>query len=122
MSDFSIQKKKQGNPPDSEVVVINGEITILNAVEIKSVLLDVFSGGNDLHLDMKGVTEVDLTGLQLICSAHIASIKLGRRFVVNLPVESESLIKIVHDAGFIRHLGCTMDISKTCIWTGGEIQ
>ena len=122
MSKFTIQKKKQKNHSAGvNHIVINGEMTIQNAVEIRNALLDTFSEGNNLQLDMKGVTDVDLTGLQVICAAHISSIKIGKNFTLVIN-GNEPIMKIVHDAGFLRHTGCSLDLSNTCVWTGGEKQ
>lgn len=122
MSEFSIQKIDQvDGPADVEHFVIRGEMTILNTVEIRNTLLDTFSNGKNLLLDLTGVTEVDLTGLQIICAAHMSAIKAKKNFALN-KCESESIMKSVHDAGFLRHIGCSVDISSTCVWTGGERQ
>jgi anti-anti-sigma regulatory factor len=119
MTDLTILASDRVNSTGTVNLVFNGEMTIRNACKIRSALIDAFSGGNNLHLDLNGVTEVDLTGLQLICAAHISSIKLDRCFSFDSS-NNESLQKIVQDAGFLRHIGCSVDISKTCVWTGGE--
>jgi len=121
VTEFSMQKINQGNSPGPATIAIGGEMTILNAAEIRTNIMEVISGGNDLHLDLKGVTDVDLTGLQLICAAHISAIKLRKRLDVDFSL-NEPLKKIIHDAGFLRHIGCSIDISNTCVWTGGECQ
>ena len=116
-----MQNMNQTDTPGNGIVVINGEMTIENAGEIRKLLLEALTGAEELRLDLKNVTHADLTGLQLICAAHISSIKLGKRFIVNVS-DSDPLKKVVQDAGFLRHIGCSVDIGKTCIWTGGDIQ
>jgi len=121
MLDISIQQMITADAPETKVITINGNMTIQHADEIKKVLLEALAGNDRLQLELEGISEVDLTGLQLICAAHRSAIKLGKRFLVNFSV-NEPIKTIVQDAGFIRHIGCSIDISKTCVWTGGENQ
>jgi anti-anti-sigma regulatory factor len=118
---IGMQYMNRAETPGKGIVVINGELTIENAGEIRNILLHALTGEEELRLDLNNVTHADLTGLQLICAAHISSIKLGKRFVVNVS-DSDPLKKVVRDAGFLRHIGCSVDIGKTCIWTGGDFQ
>jgi anti-anti-sigma factor len=121
MSDISIQQMIKADAQRTKVITLNGEMTIQNAEKIKKVLHGALVGNDRLQLDLEGVSAVDLTGLQLICAAHISSIKLEKQFIVNFSV-NEPIKTIVQDAGFIRHIGCSLDISKTCVWAGGENQ
>ncbi|HEX9022379.1 MAG TPA: STAS domain-containing protein [Geobacteraceae bacterium] len=121
MADMEIRRMEQEGTDETGVVAISGRMTIEHAGEIRSALLEVFASSDGVRLDLERVSEVDLTGLQLICAAHISSIRLKKRFNVNTTA-SEPLISFVQNAGFLRHIGCCMDISQTCVWTGGENQ
>ncbi len=121
MEEIAITKTEREGRAGGETVTISGRMTIEHAGEIRSALLEAISGGDELHLDLAGVSEADLTGLQLICAAHSSSIRLNKRFAVNAGL-SEPLKSIVRDAGFLRHIGCSIDISNTCVWAGGENQ
>lgn len=112
-------ESNQPNPSECRELAIKGELTIQRVVEIREVICDAFSEGGNLTLDLQRVTDIDLTGLQLLCSAHISSITRGKEFSVKFPAE-ESIKNIVNDAGFLRHTGCAGDVKHTCIWTGGE--
>lgn len=121
MSDITIQQMIKADAPETKVITLNGKMTIQYAEEIKKVLQEVLAGNDRLQLDLEGVSEVDLTGLQLICAAHISAIRLKKQFIVNFSI-NELIKTIVQDAGFIRHIGCSIDISKTCVWAGGDNQ
>jgi anti-anti-sigma regulatory factor len=121
MSDFSIQQMNQVDAPGTKIVVVNGEMTIQNAGEIRNVLLGAFSDGEGLCLEMGKVTEIDLAGLQLLCAAHKTSMTDKKPFSVS-GIDCEAIKTVIRDAGFLRHIGCAQDINKTCIWTGGEKQ
>jgi anti-anti-sigma factor len=121
MSDFSIQQMNQADAPGTKIVAVSGEMTIQNAGEIRNLLLEAFSGGEGVCLEMDKVTGIDLAGLQLLCAAHRTSMTEKKHFRVS-GTDSEAVKSVVRDAGFPRHIGCVQDICKTCIWTGGEKQ
>jgi anti-anti-sigma factor len=119
MIGFSINNSGKSDSGAIKEISINGEMTIQHAVEIKEHILQELADTGELRLDLKGVSNVDLIGLQLICAAHIASIKMGKQFFAAVAA-NEHFNKIVHDAGFLRHMGCAVDISRSCVWTGSE--
>lgn len=121
MSGFSIEQMNQKESPGTIIVVINGEMTIQNAEEIRNAMLKAFSDGERLILEMEKVTALDLTGLQLLCAAHRTSIVDKKHFSVN-GIYSDAIKSVIMDAGFPRRNGCVGDIDKTCVWTGGEKQ
>jgi anti-anti-sigma regulatory factor len=97
--------------------VIGGEMTILNAGEIRNALLVAFSEGEEVCLDLGKVTEVDLAGLQLLCAAHRTAMADKKQFSIS-GIDNEVIECVIQDAGFLRHTGCAEDVDKTCVWTG----
>jgi hypothetical protein len=61
MSDFSIHKVNQADAPGTKIVVVSGEMTIQNAGEIRKILLEAFSDGKGVLLEIGKVTEGDLS-------------------------------------------------------------
>lgn len=51
-------------PPTAAPLVLSGELTVLNAVELRQRMLDALSA--PLQVDLSGVTHVDGAGLQLL--------------------------------------------------------
>jgi anti-anti-sigma regulatory factor len=121
MSDFSIEQMNQADAPGIKIVAIGGEMTIQNAGEIRTALLEAFSQGEGVCLEMGRVTGVDLAGLQLLCAAHRTSITNKKHFSI-IGIDNEAMKCVIRDAGFLRHTGCAEDVNKTCVWTGGEKQ
>ena len=70
MSDFYIKQMNVADTPGVKLLVLGGAMTIQNAGEIRNALLEVFSEGNGVCLEMGTVTEADLAGLQLLCAAR----------------------------------------------------
>lgn len=121
MSDFSIGQMNKSDAPGTKLVVVNGEMTIQNAGEIRNALLNAFSEGEGVCLEMGKVTGVDLAGLQLLCAAHRSSITDKKQFSIS-GIDNDAIKCVIQDAGFLRHTGCAEDVEKTCVWTGGEKQ
>jgi len=109
-------KRNRGGGP--RTVIVAGRMTIDRAAEIQQGLLAAFAGAEGVCLDVTQVTEVDLTGLQLICSSHRTSLRDRKSFLVN-GCDSGVIRDAAQVAGFLRHVGCVQDMQKTCIWTGG---
>jgi anti-anti-sigma regulatory factor len=121
MSGFSIEQVNSVDAPGTITVVVTGEMTIQNAGEIRDVLLQAFSEGERLILEMGKVSVIDLAGLQLMCAAHRSSIADKKHFSVS-GIYNEAIKSVIISAGFPRHSGCVEDNDNTCIWTGGEKQ
>lgn len=103
---------------DRTVVAINGSMTIANAVELRERLLEAFAGGKAVELSLAGMTDIDLAGLQLVCSCHKTALARGVAFSVTGGTEALSSVAAV--AGMYRHKGCIEDVDGTCVWLKEE--
>lgn len=114
---FAREEARGGN--GSLVLKVTGELTIPFAAEFRGALLDAFDEAAGVIVDLGGVNSVDITGLQLLCSAHRTACARGKGFSVEgltNPVLSEAACL----SGFPRHVGCAVDVGKSCIWIGGS--
>lgn len=100
------------------VLRVRGELTIPFAVEFKRELLAAFDAAVQVAVNVEEVSSIDVTGLQLLCSAHREAYARQKSFGV-AGLVSPVLSETVDLAGFQRHVGCPADTGKTCIWTGG---
>jgi anti-anti-sigma factor len=101
----------------AEIITIEGELTISSADELKKVLMDALSVNDQIRLNLEQITEIDLSCLQLLCSAHRTSIKM-QKSLTRTDTCPESLKNIAERAGFSRHMGCIKDINSGCFWAG----
>jgi len=62
----------------SLLIKLEGKLTIYRAVELKDELLAAFDSDADLELELSGVTEIDVTGVQLLLLARRALAEQGR--------------------------------------------
>ncbi len=86
------------------------EWTVWQAPEIRTVLLERLAAQGPLELDLGEVSEVDLTGVQLLCSAHRTASARGKEFRVTR--WSEAFERVIETAGFRRPQGCV----EGCLW------
>lgn len=114
MADITVEKKGK-----KQVLVINGELTIEHAVELKKALHQSLKDGERVVLDLSKVTEMDLSSLQLLCSAHKTSVNLKK--TLELRHDNTGIFKeAVTRAGYTRYSGCTMETENSCLWIIGN--
>ena len=99
------------------ILRLEGDITIRFADELKGALSRGLSSVDKLFVDPSNVTDIDLSGIQLLCAAHRAATIMGKSFQLVDPVPS-GFRGFVVSAGFARHTGCRLDDTRTCIWAG----
>ena len=94
-------------------LVLQGDFTVENAEVLKEALTETLKKFEDVSLDLAGVLKVDLSFMQLICSAWSVLKERGKDMpcVSPIPEEVEQLAK---DAGFMP--GCV----DQCFWRRGN--
>lgn len=103
---------------ETGVLRLKGSWTIERAHELKQALLDALMADESVVIGLEGLAEADLSCLQLFCSAHRTSLKLGKHLALNQE-KSGAFKRVVRDAGFARTLGCHGDPHEGCLWVGG---
>jgi anti-anti-sigma regulatory factor len=96
-------------------VAITGAMTINNVGELRSGLLKAFDLGKEVELSLAEVTDLDMAGVQLICSAHLTSIFKDLDFKVS-GRSTEAVCSVVEQSGILRHIGCAQHVENSCIW------
>jgi anti-anti-sigma regulatory factor len=99
----------------SHVLHMKGEVTLQDIVETKKVILDSLCAASSVVLDLREVSDIDLPCLQLLCSAHRTSVKLGKSITFSGEL-SDSFMAVVEKAGYRRTKGCALDVDDTCLW------
>lgn len=118
MDGLTIERREEEGG-ETLVLAVRGELTIPFAGEFREALVNAFDRAARVVVDVAGVSAVDITGLQLLCSAHRSS--YARNKALRLAgEEAGAFADAVGLAGFERHVGCDRDAGKSCIWTGGH--
>ena len=101
---------------ETGALVLAGGLTIEHAEELKHILLEALKNKSALHIDLQGVTKVDLFGLQVLCSAHLLAMETGKDMAF-IGKRSGALEEAIVTAGYDRTAACSAD--KTCPWNEG---
>jgi ABC-type transporter Mla MlaB component len=101
---------------DKGFINLEGELTLPYAEELRSVLIKALLEADDISIAMENVQNVDLSCLQLLCSAHRSAVRLKKHvaFTGSVPKIFQNAVEA---AGFARFTGCKQDCDKSCLWT-----
>lgn len=119
MNGLTIKRRQGGDSGERCILCIGGDLTIPFAGEFRGALLEALDQAASVEVDVSGVSTVDITGLQLLCSAHRAACTRHKGFFLT-GRDNPVFVESVGLAGFERHVGCSRDAGKNCIWIGGD--
>jgi ABC-type transporter Mla MlaB component len=119
MEDMTIERWQDPAAPGVQQVRLAGSMTIAQASELRDALLGALQGAGQLRLDLSGITEIDLTGVQLLGATHRSARASGKK--INIQHGGNQVyLDTLSGAGFKRCSGCDEDTKHTCIWVGGN--
>lgn len=116
MEALSILHRQEPEGEGRRTLELTGKATIAQALQLKEALLAAVAAASELQLDLSGLTEVDLTALQLFCAAHRCACSAGKALVVTRGADKVS--GAASTAGFYRQVGCPGNWSASCVWPG----
>ncbi|OPY77465.1 MAG: STAS domain protein [Syntrophorhabdus sp. PtaU1.Bin058] len=92
-----------------------GKLTVQYASEILCALTENIQSSDNLVLDFGGVTDVDLSCLQLLCAAHRSAIRSNTQ--LSFDVRHNGILReTLNTAGFSEHQGCSLETGVSCPW------
>lgn len=101
---------------DDRILALSGALTVEHAEEARQALLAALEQAKLLTLDCTGVTAIDLSGLQLLCSAHRTA-SLGQRQLHLASPLPQPLRQACCAAGFTRLQQCrSVPAGSRCLW------
>ena len=110
MADFKIEQFDK-----KKILSINGSVTIENVDALRKVLIDLMDQTDSLMINIADISEVDVTFLQLLCSAHKTMISRNRTLTISERCP-ESFRKTINNSGYSQHKGCRLDKTASCLW------
>ena len=78
---------------------LDDDLTVHTAASTKAKILAALESGQDIDVDARGVTEVDVAGLQVLLAAKRSAESLGRRFALTSTMRSDLLVQGLAVAG-----------------------
>lgn len=109
---------EQESPDEGAVVTLKGELTIARAEELKAMLSELLQGSESVRIQLADVSAVDLSCLQLLCSAHRTAAALGKALTLHGEIPP-LLRQVMKHAGFTRQKGCSFSPHTNCLGCGG---
>lgn len=94
------------------IVKLPSEMTLNHVAEIRDVLLPALRSRETIELDSQAVSEVDVAGLQLLCSLHRSAFNQNISVTFQGGTRGASIEEAEERAGFARHVGCFAG----CLW------
>jgi ABC-type transporter Mla MlaB component len=110
---------KQEN--NKSFIMLEGELTLPYAEELKKTFVQAFANADCVSLTLADIQEVDLSVLQLFCSAHQGAMRSGKQLNIegNLP---QALRNSMGASGYSRRTGCPSACGTNCLWTTAASQ
>ena len=108
-------KSRKIKESGTKEVVLSGSLSLRSAAEIRNQLLIALDEADTVNILLQDVEDVDLSLIQILCSAHRSAHARGKSFVMpeSLP---DMFVQIVEDAGFQGHIGCSDSGAEGCVW------
>lgn len=107
---FAIEESK-----DKVTLVLAGDLTITQISVAREELQNALNKSQHIELDLEEVKKVDLTFLQLLCSAHRKAVAMGKNLVFtgNIPAIFK---KSIEDNCHEQRQDCKLDANENCLW------
>jgi anti-anti-sigma regulatory factor len=92
-------------------LALTGELTIYDAAELRTLLLERLHANRELSVDLSGVTELDTAGVQLMLMLQHESEAVGKtvQWTRHSPAASQVLALL--------NLGSTFGVPASVVWS-----
>jgi anti-anti-sigma regulatory factor len=102
----------------TRILNAHGTLAIEDAEALKKSLVSCIDKANEVIFDIEGMEDVDLSCLELMCSAHKTAERSEKKILIK-GSPSAALWNSIEDAGYFSRSVCETG-SENCIWD--EIQ
>ena len=104
---------------NGDIIITSGDrLTIETAAEFARLVREALEASKNVAVEFEPALEIDITGLQILCSACKTAASVGQTFSYHGP-QPEALAALISASGAERHALCKHNNNSTCIWFGG---
>lgn len=104
---------------NGNIIVTSGaRLTIENAAEFSRILREALEASRTVALEFEPEVEIDITGVQVLCSACKSAAESGKTFSYH-GLRPQAMADIITSSGAERNSVCKHNNNSTCIWFGG---
>ncbi|MDD2898929.1 MAG: STAS domain-containing protein [Desulfuromonadaceae bacterium] len=105
---------------DGQMVITSGDrLTIECAAEFSRCISEAFEASQVVAVEFDPAVEIDITGVQVLCSACKSAAQSGKKFSYHGP-QPQALTDIIASSGAERNAACKHNNDSLCIWFGGS--
>ena len=113
---MDLKMEKTGN---TFTVKMGGPLTIEHAAKLKTFISNMPGEAQEILLDLDGVTDLDLSCIQLLCSANLSFDKTSKRLIWK-SAQTEVITHALSEAGYTREMVCHEKPCNNCLWKGED--
>lgn len=99
-------------------ISVTGRLAIDTAPALHSLLLEQSAPVSSIQLDLSAINEIDLAGMQLVCSACRTALDAKKHFNLAGCIAPD-VRKAIDTVGLQRQITCKHNADLPCIWCGG---
>ena len=104
---------------NGEIIITSGDrLTVDNAGAFSGLVREALDASRSVAVEFEPEVEIDITGVQILCSACKNAAAGGNSFSYHGPLPP-SLADIIIACGAERHAACRHNNDFNCIWFGG---
>lgn len=104
----------------SSVIHLDGDVTISMASELKEVVSKHIAESQSLTINVEKVDELDISCIQLMCSANLSTERNNKKLVLKLGKQKELFKHRMIESGYDPVDGCPEGPCKRCLWKGDK--
>lgn len=120
MSEGHVEIEEAMDASSPTTIRVVGAVTLQSVETMLTDFVSAFKVSRKIDLDLSAITELDLAGMQLLCSAHRSSYTQSIEFKVT--GHNPLVWEMAEASGHLRFKGCEQDINNTCVWCRGGKQ
>ena len=99
---------------------LSGEVTLLQVQGLFALLNQALEAADHVVIDMQGITDIDMAGLQLLCAAHKSAMDRNNQWVTD-PNPPDVVASRADQAGLACRQNCDGLENTNCLWMGGNL-
>jgi len=104
---------------NGDIIITSGaRLTIESATEFSRIISEALEASQNVALEFEPTVEIDITGVQILCSACKSAARSGKTFTYRGP-QPQALAGIITSSGAERNAVCKHNNDTTCTWFGG---
>ena len=97
------------------IVIMSGDLTLDNAVELKNAIIKSLENAEEIVLDLEGVTHIDLSCLQVLCASHKSTVSSNKSIELKSKL-SAAVKQSIQETGYLHKNDCPSGTPKNCFW------